>query len=377
MIRRLLLVISAVLCTGTVGTGYAIRAQESGMDPSGYVLKYDREFDGIGPKVYVLPAPRTKKEMLMDTYKEITPFRDSIDKALRHQKFIATLIPTTNEANIQRLLDPVPTNQQAWDTLIRQSLDQGNLDLAYGLLNEQAKRAASNGDIPKAIKLLEQAEIYATSRQASEDIGILQANLSTLQFLNLNPAEAEKHEYAYYEQATKEKNTVDQALSLVRLASIQALDKNYISAENTIIRKAIPLFNRSKYFEGKVWAWETLADIYQAQNKHTEAQWFLIQARDLATAKNQDSELAEIEYMLAYSKFIQKNYKVAKTEFISAYNLAEKENNDLLKLAIVEKLGNIYLLQNNIELADKLLVEYWQLRTNLFESASSLALLQP
>ncbi len=340
--------------------------QEEPVDPSGYIVKYDKDFQGTGPKVYILPAPRTKKEMLTDTYKEIVPFRDSIQIALKHQKFMASFKVTSNDTDIQRILDPMPTTDVAWDSLIREYVDHNLLYLGYGLLNEYAKRLMALGEVDKAIMRLDQALGYASLVNNPPDVAAIQANLSTLQFLNLNAQEAEKHEEAYYAQASKSKNVIDQGLSLVRLAHIQALDNNYISAENTIIRKAIPLFNRSRYYEGKIWAWEMLADIYQVQNKHTEAQWFLIQARDLARIQEQESELAEIEYMLGYSKFIQKNYEIAKGEFISAYDLAGREDNDLLKLAIVEKLGNIYLWQNNIELADTLLKEYWQLRTALF-----------
>ncbi len=366
MIKRSVLLAVPVLFFGVLGLCDRVQAQKTGADPSGYIHKYNKNFDGIGPKVYILPAPRTKKEMLTDTYKGIIPFQDSIQDALKYQKFIANFKVTSNEAIVQRLLDPVPTTEGAWDSLIREHLDQNSLDIAYGLLNEQARQAALNGRINWSIELLERAKDYAIIRHHPQDIAILQANLATLQFLDLNAAEAKKHEEAYYVQASKDKNTINQGQSLVKLAHIQALAEDYATAENTIIRKAIPLFNRARYYEGKVWAWEMLADIYQRQNKHVQAQWFLIQARDLARAKNQHSELAEIEYMLGSSKFIQKNFEVAKTEFIQAYDLADKEDNDLLKLAIVEKLGNIYLLQNNLELADKLLTEYWQLRTVLF-----------
>lgn len=366
MMQRVFMTILAVLCLAIMTVWNPMYGQEAPVDPSGYIVKYNKGFQGIGPKVYILPAPRTKMEMLTDVYKEIVPFRDSIQIALKHQKFMANFKAVSNEEDIQRLLDPVPATDAVWDSLIHEHVHHNLLYLGYGLLNEYAKYLTALGEVDKAIARLEQALEYASAVNNPPDVAIIQANLSTLQFLNMNAQEAEKHEEAYYAQASKSKNAIDQGLSLVRLAHIQALDKNYRSAENTIIRKAIPLFNRSRHYEGKIWAWEMLADIYQAQNKHTEAQWFLIQARDLARLHEQESELAEIEYMLGYSKFIQKNYEVAKGEFINAYDLAEKEENALLKLAIVEKLGNIYLSQRNVELADTLLKEYWQLRTALF-----------
>jgi hypothetical protein len=40
---------------------------------------------------------------------------------------------------------------------------------------------------------------------------------------------------------------------------------NYKTAENNIIRSAIPLLNKAKAYEGKIFAWEMLAEIYFKQ----------------------------------------------------------------------------------------------------------------
>src|SRR5690606_12198865 len=115
-----------------------------------------------------------------------------------------------------------------------------------------------------------------------------------------------------------------------------------------------------------------LARIYQLQNKHTEAQWFLIQARDLANSKNFNEELAEIEYMLAFSKFVQKNYNVAKKEFLQADELAKSEENKLLQLAIIDKLGQIYMTQSDFNNAEAALLYYQDLRTELLNKDKKL-----
>lgn len=363
MVRRALL-ISFFVLLGGMSILFA-QTKQSIEDPSGYILKYDTSFNGIGPKIYLLPIPRTKKEELTDTYREIIPFQDSINKAIRFQKYVSNLKPTTNVLHAQYLIQTFHADTLAMDLLLQQQIKEDNQSIVYGLLNEFAQSSLLEGKTDKAIALLEKALEFAEGQGNPLDRSILQANLSTIHILDRNPTEAKKHEDAFYNQAIKAKDNIEQAESWVKQALILALEKDYLSAENTIIRKAIPLLNRAKFYRGKIWAWEMLADIYQMQNKHTEAQWFLIQARDLAHLHKIDDELAEIEYMLAYSKYIQQNYSVAREEFISAYELAEKEENSLLKLAIVEKLGNIYLMQNNIELANNLLKEYWQLRTHL------------
>ena len=149
---------------------------------------------------------------------------------------------------------------------------------------------------------------------------------------------------------------------------VQAYQKNFKAAENTIIRRAFPIFNKTKNYTGKVNALINLAKIYQLQNKHTEAQWFLIQARDLATLRRVDNQLPEIEYMLAFSEYVQQNYSVAQREFEKAKSLADEEKNKVLQLAIHDKLGDIYLLQGNFEDAEQELSDYWRLRNELFRS---------
>lgn len=334
-------------------------------DPAGYVLKYDSGFTGIGPKVYVLPAPRSKKEELTDNYRLIIPFQDSIHKAIRYQKLLSTWKPTSNALAAKYLLQTSSNLTTHFDALLERNIKENNMPVAYGILNEYAKSLLVNKNTDEALDHLQRGLAIASVQGDVADQAIFHANLATVYIILHNTPEAIRHETAYYQLVIISKNSFAQAQSLIKQSIIHALDKGYGAAENMIIRQAIPLLNRIKNYAGKIWAWEMLAEIYQAQNKHTEAQWFLIQARDLATIHQIDDALAEIEYMLAYSKYIQQNYNVAKEEFKNAYDLADKEANQLLKLAIVEKLGNIYLLQNNIDYADDMLQEYWSLRTQL------------
>lgn len=341
-------------------------AQQKTLDPAGYVLKYDTEFNGIGPRVYVLPAPRTKEEEIRDTYMEIAGFQDSIIQALQYRRLVENWKNTANNATILQLVTPAPKSTADWNSLIAGYTDQNSHSIATGLLNEYAKLRILQQETSQAIGILESALLQATAQPSTQDIGIIQSNLSALLLYNKNYIQAGNYEEAYYKQAVQNKSIVDQANSLVKIALIQAYDKDYRSAENNIIRKAVPLFNKAKAYEGKTAAWLILAEIYQMQNKHTEAQWFLIQARDLATVKNFTNDLAEIEYMLASSKYVQKNLTVSKNELETAYDLAKKEDNKYLQLAIVEKIGRINLQQDDIDEAEKQLRDYWKIRKELF-----------
>ncbi|WP_437919222.1 tetratricopeptide repeat protein [Sphingobacterium sp. LRF_L2] len=340
--------------------------KEQKLDPAGYVTKYDTTFTGIGPSVYVLPPPRTREELLTDQYKEKTYFQDSIDKALDFQQLVHEFRPTSNISNIQAILTPLPATSLAWNTLIESEIDHANYITAYGLLHAYAEISLRTGAVHQTLGLLQSALQQAQKTPNTLDIATIQYNLGNVYLFEKDIQQAGVFQDAYYKHAVKKQSTIEQANSLVKIAMIHAYDKDFRTAENNIIRKAIPLLNRAKAYEQKILAWQTLAKIYQLQNKHTEAQWFLIQARNLATEKNFRDELAEIEYMLAFSKFIQQNYKVAQKEFIQADALAKSEDNKLLQLAIIDKLGQIYMTQRELNKAEGALNDYQTLRKELF-----------
>lgn len=345
-----------------------LHAQETNvmLDPAGYVNKYDTTFNGVGPHVYVLPAPRTREELLTDSYKEKIVFQDSIDKALDLQELIASFKTTRAERNMQYLLSPMPTSAGAWNELIDGELARGNYHTAYGLLHTYASLSLQEGATTQTLDLLQSALQHAQKTPNTSDVAIIQYNLANIYLYDRNIQQAGYFQEAYYNTAVQQKSIIDQANSLLRIALIQAHDQDFRSAENNIIRKAVPLLNRAKAYEQKIVAWQTLARIYQIQNKHTEAQWFLIQARDLARSKNFSRELAEIEYMLASSKLVQKNYTVAKKEFLQANELAKSEDNKLLQLAIADKLGQLYMAERDFNNAEAVLHSYQGLRTEIF-----------
>ncbi|MFD2596656.1 tetratricopeptide repeat protein [Sphingobacterium griseoflavum] len=345
----------------------AAQAKMETLDPAGYVNKYDTNFNGIGPKVYVLPAPRTREELLIDSYNEKTAFQDSIDRALDFQQLLEDFKSTSNLGHIQYLLSPTPETPLAWNNLVEQEILRGNYSAAYGLLHAYAANSLRAGAIHQTIGLLQSALQQAQKTPNTMDVATIQYNLGNVYLFDKNIQEAGFFQESYYKHALKQQQTVEQANALVKIALVQAYDKDYRSAENNIIRKAIPLLNKVKAYEHKINAWQTLAKIYQLQNKHTEAQWFLIQARDLAKAKNYPNSRAEIEYMLAFSKFIQKNYTVAQKEFLQADALAKTEDNKLLQLAIVDKLGQIYMSQHELNKAEDALKSYDDLRQELFK----------
>ena len=362
------------LNTGLLVLGFgaqtAVFAQKKDMqvDPSGYIKKYDASFTGIGPQVYIPETPKSKEELLKESYSKKFSFKDSIARELDFQKLLQEFKSTSNAGSIANLLSKLPISKAEWLKLIEQETQAENYDTAYALLNAYAIQALREKSIPEALTLLNNALAHAKQQQQPADVANIQYNLGNIYFYLKDLNNAGALQEANYKMAVEQRSLLEQATSLVKIALIQAADKDYNSAENNIIRKAIPLLNKAKAYEQKVAAWLALAQIYQWQNKHTEAQWFLIQARDLAVSKGLTADLAEMEYMLAFSKLVQKNYSVAQKEFISADKLAKLEKNKLLQLAILDQLGQAYMENNELPKAADILDSYRSLRLELFKN---------
>lgn len=333
------------------------------LDPYGYVTKYDTAFNGIGPEVYILPLPRTLKEEMIDTYQEISLFEDSIHTALQHHRFLSYFQKTSNQEKTNTIF---PDSLKLSEMMIKPYIEQKNHPIVYALYNRLALVYLQQNRVKNASEALQNALSHAQIINNQNDIAALQSNMALIYIITGKLEEAGLLENEHLVHAQKSKDLPNQATSYTRIAQIEAYKKNYRAAENTIIRKAIPLFNKSKSYSGKIEAWIMLAEIYRNQNKHTEAQWFLIQARDLAKNQNFTENLALIEYMLGSSKIIQRNYKVAKTELEQALSLVKNTSNPYLQIAIVEQLGQANVKLGDYEMAKKYLIQYQHLYNNLF-----------
>lgn len=343
--------------------------KDAPLDPSGLVTKYDTSFTGIGPKVYVLPPPRTKQEILVDSYEEKEGFFDSIARQLDFHELLEDYQFTSNAGYLKDKFSPFPTSEEEWNALLSGLEENNNLPLVAGLSNQYAYQTAKKNDFGKAIQILQRG-LNAARQAGSGERFVLEHNLASAYVFTGEFKKAAAMQETFLRRATESRATSDQGTAIVRIALVRAYGEDYRAAENMIIRRAFPIFNKNKNHRGKIHALVTLAKIYQLQNKHTEAQWFLIQARDLGRSRKIEKDLPEIEYMLAFSKFVQENYSVAQAEFETAKQLAGEEENKVLQLAISDKLGDIYLMMENYQDAEEELQEYWRLRQELFESPS-------
>jgi len=333
------------------------------LDPAGYLTKYDVDFDGVGPRVYVLPAPQPAppRDLLAESYRANVDFEVEINRALDMQHFLAEFRHLGNVADLDRWGFSGTPDLREWDERVAQEIGRKNYASVYGILHLQAFRSLKTGALSRGLELLLAALQQAQETGNDADIAAIRYNLGNAYLLRGDTKQARTFLEEALASAVRRADIIEQGNTIVKLASVQARAGDHASAEDKIIHKAIPLFNKAKAHGRKAVAWRTLAKIYRSDHKHTEAQWFLIQARELAESHHLR---AEIEYLLALSKFSQENYPIAQREFIRANEMAE--GNKMLQLAIADKLGQIYLAEDKRDKAKQALTEYQKLRNALF-----------
>src|SRR5690606_18057573 len=79
----------SVLAAFIVGNVY-------GQSEVNHPIKYDTEFSGIGPKVYILPPPKTEEEILQDKYSEKKKDQEQLLHLINQLELSAQLKRTDN-----------------------------------------------------------------------------------------------------------------------------------------------------------------------------------------------------------------------------------------------------------------------------------------
>lgn len=345
-------------------------AQESIADNMNATIKYNRDFKGIGPKVYILPPPKSKTEQLIELFDSSTrkDFAKKIAQELRYKTLLTQIKSVTDQAQFQYLIHPVPADIDKWNELLARIKVQYDDIANYTLLNEAGLFAVNKNLTDQAIAYFENAIQIAAKANNKQDKTILNQNLAVVLLYAGKFEKAERAAQENLKSAVLSKNYHDQANAWMQIALAKGGMKNYDGAEQDIIRKAIPLYNKSKAYEGKIVAWQQLAQVYFDQNKFTEAQWFLLQAQQLAESKKFTNELAAIEYVLASSKLLDNNIKIAKKEFLSALLMAREKKDIHLELAVLDKLGEVYIRLKDYKEAENTYQDFTKLKTSFHQA---------
>lgn len=317
------------------------------VDFTGVIRDFDRDFDGIGPRVYYLPAPASHEELLSRQFQNKQHDMIALDRLLSKASILG------------ELRDEILPHQYVFNTVGPEQSIEGWLLMEIERLNEVGDLAGAAelyhllayeyfrlGALEDAFAYYEMALTANIEQNRPEDVQAIRQSLAMLYEYEGDLQCAAKLYSGMLDDARRWNHGEMQARSLLRLAFIKALEGRHYEAEQDLIRTVEPMFRRMRNStgdKGRIITYRTLADVYRLQNRHPEAQWFLLQAREVIDNKNLNQYLPLILFDLAEVKRSSGNTKVAINEYLLADQLAGSQTDDLvLKLAIQEALGDIY-----------------------------------
>lgn len=301
----------------------------------------------IGPEDYHLPPPPSAEELLSRQIENKLHEILSLPKMLSKATALGDL---RDKAHSQMEVRHWVGDQQSTEGWLLQEIDRlnqvGEFARAGDLYHLLAYEYFRLGAIEESHANLEMALSAKSGLRDQRDAMSIRHSLALLYEYgdDLNCSQA--NYLRVLDDARQRNNRELQARILTRLALLKAKQGQYFEAEQDIIRTVVPMFRQLRSTagdRGRIQAYRTLADVYRLQNRHPEAQWFLLQAKEIVDDKNHNDFLPLILFDLAEVKKSSGNTQIAINEYIMADQLAGTHTDDLvLKLAIQEALGDIY-----------------------------------
>lgn len=310
--------------------------------------KYNKEFSGIGPQVYILPPPKTKEEILQDQYSTKRIEQVTLIQLIDKLELSDRLKRINNESLPIGLIDSAHMDREAQIKSAISYYEQANQhDSVLAWQNNLGTFKLLNGDLDEARDLfIGSLNTYKLHNDISNQQIVLQ-NLAILEEQSGNFLTS----LGYYDElldlAKKTKNIQREGLLNLSIALLQAKLGNYSAAHNLILKKSFPLLQKAKYFPDVVNALNTLATIKESEEKFTEAKWIYLQAIDVATIYKDEKGLAQSLFNVARLKTRIGDSILAIPDYKLAKDLAIKYSMNALLVEIEDSLGDVYLDSGN------------------------------
>ena len=342
--------------------------KENKLDSTDDPHKYSNNFEGIGPNVYILPPPKTEEELLIEQY--------ATKKENQHQ--IDSVIVNLNLKRELKRMNTFPSSSSVVDSLSHESEEAHLIAVVNYFKNENENYYADwqndlavfyilSGESKKANALLIESLKTKEKLGFTDDQLLILGNLALLEVKLGNYIKALSLYDQRLEQAKKTKNVNNQAQSYLAIAKLQATLGDHLAAHNLVIKKCIPLLQRSKNYSGIVFALNSLASFKEMQESDTEAKWIYLQAADVAKKHNDEKGLAISLYNLAQLKNRIGDVNLSIADFMASKDLAIKNQMEDLLVEIQDGLGDAYLKLNDFKAAALALTEYHSLKSNLLD----------
>lgn len=353
-------------------TAFGQASVDTETDFSGWIKKYDPKFDGIGPPVYFLPPPPTEEELMSRELENRPPETIAIPRMLSKAAILNGLKPTGNKGTT----DPTrfsgdAQSREGWLLMEDERLTElGKMDELADIHHLLACEYFRVGATEDAFAFFEKALTTKIALKKEADILAIQYNLGALyEYIDDLTCAMGLYEQIYRD-AIRRSNRLQQADALMRIALVKAKNGHHYEAEQELIRTVIPMYRQIRNEAGdigRIVSYQTLADVYRLQDRYPEAQWFLLQSRDIVEEKGLSYYLPDIIFALAEVKKSSGNTLVAIEEYRLADQLVNNRgsNSLVMRLAIQDALGSIYHQSGQLKEALEALSRYDYLKEQL------------
>lgn len=332
------------------------------VDYTGAITKFDTQFDGIGPRVYLLPHPPSQHDLIDSAFLRKEAIGLDPHSALVKMFFLTNLKATTQVLGPWSALPKHTGPKQSAEGWLIQEMDRvkplQNTNYLADLQNLLACEYARIGLTELAIPLFEAAINTKSELKLHTQVADVRFNMASMFAFQQNWPQAESLFAENYKVYRQHGNVQEQNYARMHLAYARAAIGQYKEAEKTLIEEVLPTFKRHDHATGRVQGFITLAAVYRLQKRYPEVQWFLLQAKEIAEQQKWQEQLADIIFHLAEAKNLSGNKQVAIHEYLMAQELAEKNQWLPMQLAIQDALGSIYHGSGNYEEAARALYRY-------------------
>ncbi|WP_256010931.1 tetratricopeptide repeat protein [Desertivirga xinjiangensis] len=223
------------------------------------------------------------------------------------------------------------------------------------------------GELEKSIQYFTEALKVHESLKNKSGVLKITENLAALYQALGKYAQAIKLNLQFVQLCSSMGNTAGVAKGYLNVAENKLLQKEYAAAESYILNKSLYLFRRTGNKAGRMKCFQSLASLYFAQQRYTEAKWFNLQANIMA--EKLDDREAHIENLikLAEVKVALGEIDMAISDFKLAEIMALKHKNLAGLAKIKGDLGEIYHSVGDYKSAGDELDEYSKLSSSLFK----------
>lgn len=348
-------------------------AQEADGTHQAQALKYNPAFDGVGPKVYILPPPKTERELLEESYLKKWQSLSQVEDSIEH-------IQIGNQ--LKCLPDPVrPINIRAVDWEVFPAKQRLELAREYyekhtdrnvlaHIQNNLGNYYFLEGDLLSADSLYKKSLAYAIQQRLDTEGLLVLENLTLLKLKQQDYETALGYFQQMLDRPGLGRDMDHQAMLFLEVAKVEAAMGHYAAAQRIGLNKSITIFKRTDNYKGIVRALNVLASFMETQEKYVEAKWYYLQAIEVAEDHGDKAGLACSLYNLATLKNTISDYTLAVGDFKQAGEIADELSMKILLLKIKNGLGDSYLQLGDYTAANVLLQEYNIIKTDVLGQVS-------